>query len=139
MTNPFAFTDSFKQLFDINQLINLQRRNVEAGTTAMQCLFEGAQAASRRNAETLRENAEAVLKGSREAFSSGTPEGSLARQAEVTKSLFENTVVNLREVSEMLTKSSFEAFDVLNKRAAESIEEVNQTASSATGSSRKRK
>ena len=126
MTNPYAFADSFKQLFDMNQLINTQRRNWEAGSAAMQCMVDAAQAVSRRQADAARESVEEVLQASRETFASGTPEAGLARQAEVAKQLVESSVVNFREVSEMLTKSSFEAFDVLNRRAAESMEEVSQ-------------
>lgn len=128
-----AFAESFRNLFDFNQLLATQRRNLEALTTANQAFVEGAQASTRRSTEIMRDNVECLLKGSREAVSGGTPEASLSKQAEVTKQLFENTVISLREASELLTKASFEAFDVLNRRCAESIEEASQTAANVTG------
>jgi len=38
--------------------------------------------------------------------------------------MFENSLSNLREVSELVTKSGFELFDVVNRRAAESLDEI---------------
>ena len=40
------------------------------------------------------------------------------------KTTIERTVTNLREISEILAKSNLEAFDVINKRITESLEEV---------------
>ena len=54
----------------------------------------------------------------------GSPEINTGKQVELAKTLFESSLNNLREVSELVTKSGFEVFDVLNKRASESIEEI---------------
>ncbi len=130
MTSPYAFAESFRNFLDINQLFSTQRRNVEAISAANQVMVEGVQAGYRRQAEVLRDNVEQVLKASREVFQAGSsPENSLNRQAEYVRSIFESNINSLREVTETLTKSGFEALDVLNKRAAESLDEI----SSATG------
>lgn len=122
--NPFA--DLFKNSFDFNQLFSTQRRNIEAFSAANQAFVEGVQAVSRRQAEVIRENVEDVLKASKDLMTSGTPETNLTKQGELAKTIFENTLANLREVTEMVTKSGFEAFDVLNKRAAETLEEISK-------------
>ena len=57
----------------------------------------------------------------------GSPEINTGKQVELAKTLFESSLNNLREVSELVTKSGFEVFDVLNKRATESIEEITAT------------
>jgi phasin family protein len=129
-SNPYAFAEIFKQSFDMNQLFATQRRNIEALSAANQAIVEGAQAVSRRQAEAVRENVEKVLSASREMFNGGSPEAGLTRQAELTKTVFENALNNVREVTEMLTKSSFEAFDVLTERANKSIEELSKSAPS---------
>lgn len=128
MTNPFAFADSFKSIFDVNQLINTQRRNLEALATINQGMVECAQAISRRQAETAQASVQALLKTSRDVVSSGTPEAGLAKQAELTRKLCEQSVINFREASEMIAKSGFEAFDLLNQRATEALNEVSNPA-----------
>lgn len=132
-TNPFA--DMFKNAFDYNQLFATQRRNIEAFSAANQVMVEGAQAISRRHAEVVRANVENMLRASKEFMSGGAPEANMARQADFAKAIFENSLSNLREITEMATKSGFEAFDVLNKRAAESLDEI--SANTATTEKRK--
>lgn len=131
MNNPYAFAEIFRNAFDYNQLFSTQRRNIEALSAANQAVVEGAQAITRRQAEVIRENVEQVLQASREMFSGGTPDLNVTKQADLAKNLFENNLSNIREITEMATKSSFEAFDVLNKRAAESIEEISSATTNA--------
>lgn len=132
-TNNFAsFAEFFKAPVDMNKVFDSQRRNIEAASEAVQTVVEGVQAVSRRQAEVLREGVEQALASSRQLLSSGTPEAGLAKQAELARNLFESAVINFREVSELLTKTSFEAFDVLNSRASEAISETQ-----AAGSKRK--
>ncbi len=128
--NPLA--DLFKNSFDFNQGFSTQRRNIEAFSTATQALAEGCQAAARCSAEALRSNTESLLKTSKDMFNGGTPDVSMTKQAEFAKSMFESTLANLREMSEMLTKSSFEAFEVINKRCTESMQEISKVSNAAT-------
>src|SRR5688500_7859872 len=113
------FGDFKTPAFDFNSLFEVQRRNIEALTAANQVVAEGAQAIARRQAEVLRSNVDQVLKASKDIVAGGTPELSVEKQANLSKALFEKSLSNAREVSEMISKSSFEAFDLLNKRAAE--------------------
>ncbi len=137
MTYNNAFADLMKNAFDMNQLFATQRRNIEALSAANQAVVEGAQAISRRQAEVIRTNVEDVLKASKDLLTSGTPETNITKQSEFAKGIFESTLSNLREITEMATKSGFEAFDVLNKRAAETMEEI--TKASATAAPAKKK
>src|SRR3954471_19092114 len=100
MASNYAFNDMFKNAFDFNQLFSTQRRNIEALSAANQAVVEGAQAISRRQAEVIRENVEGMLKASKDILTSGTPESNLSKQADLAKSIFENTLSNLREISE---------------------------------------
>jgi phasin family protein len=135
MTNQnYAFADMFRNMVDFNQLFSTQRRNIEALSAANQAMVEGAQAVSRRQAEVVRDNVDTMLQASKEMMNGNSPESSMSKQADFARSFFENTLANMREMTEMVTKSSFEAFDVLNKRAAESMEEI----SSAAGTSQQR-
>ena len=123
-----VFGDFKTPAFDFNSLFELQRRNVEAFAAANQVVAEGVQAIARRQAEVVRNNVDTVLNASKDLVAGGTPEINVEKQAALTKNLFEKSLANAREVSEMVTKSSFEAFDLLNKRASESIEEFGKVA-----------
>lgn len=137
MNSANAFADMFKNMMDFNQVFTTQRRNIEALSAANQVVVESAQAIARRQAEVARENVESALKASKEMMTSSTPETNLSRQADLTRSFFETALSNLRDIGEMATKSSFEAFDVLNKRAAETLEEISRASGAATGSKKK--
>ncbi len=130
MSNTYAFAEFFKAPVDMNKMFDSQRRNVEAASAAVQTVVEGVQAVSRRQAEVLREGVEQALASSRQVLTSGTPEASMTKQAELARNLFESAVVNFREVSELLTKTSFEAFDLINRRASEALSETQAAATS---------
>ena len=137
--NNYGFTDFFKNAFDFNQLFSTQRRNIEACSEANQIVVEGAQAISRRQAEVIRSNVEDMLKTSKDIMTSGTPETSLAKQSELAKNMFETALAHLREITETATKFSFEAFDVLNRRAAESLREISEASGPQGGAASKKK
>ena len=132
MTNNFAFSEFFKNKFDFDQIVSTQRKNIETLSAATQIAVEGAQAVSRRQAEVIRSNVEDALKASKDLLTSGTPETNLTKQADFAKSFFESALSNLREVTEMVTKSGFEAFDIINKQAAENLETISKSTTQAT-------
>jgi phasin family protein len=135
-SNPYAdfmkqFSEYKMPAFDMNSLFSVQRRNVEAFSAANQLMAESVQAITRRQAEVMRTSMEGMMKASKDVMSSGSPEASSTKQADYAKSIMEESLTNMREISEMAAKSSFEAFDMLNKRTSESIEELNQVVSKA--------
>jgi len=134
-----AFSDMFKNTLDMNQIFSTGRRNMEALNEANQVVVESAQTISRRQAEVARANIDNALKVSKELLTTTTPETAISKQSDLLKAFFENTLSNLREVSELVTKSSFEAFDVLNRRTAESLEEISKASAAATSSASKKK
>ena len=145
MQNPFA--DMMKNFstyktpsmpaFDFNSMMNVSRRNAEAVTAAGQALAESAQAISRRQAELARAHVENALKTAKSILVNGSPEINTTKQVDYAKSLLETSLNNLREVSELVTKSGFEAFDVLNRRASESIDEMSNAATATTNAKKK--
>jgi phasin family protein len=52
----------------------------------------------------------------------------MAKQAEYAKLAFEKGVANARELTELVTKANTEAFNVIQKRVAESFEEMREFA-----------
>ena len=143
--NPFA--DMMKNFadyktpsmpnFDMNRMMNISRRNAEAVSAASQALAESAQAISRRQAELARNHVENALKTAKSILVNGSPEINTTKQVDYAKSLLETSLNNLREVGELVTKSGFEAFDVLNRRASESIDEMSSAVTSTTATKKK--
>ncbi len=110
---------------DVEALMAAQRKNIEALSAANQLAVEGMQAVAKRQAEIL---AEAMAQMSETAktlsTASANPQEVNAKQAEMMKALFEKTMGYMRELAEMISKSNTEAFEVINKRFNESLEEL---------------
>lgn len=131
--NPFA--DAFKSLgdfkpnFDFNAFLSTQKKNAEAFAAAGQVLTAGFQAVARRQAEIAQATAKNSLQLTKELFASAAnPEASTAKQTEFAKEVVESGLSNTRELVELASKSSIEAFDLINKRVAESISEFSDAA-----------
>lgn len=135
--NPFLDQD-FSEWFDVRRFseqfrmpgldagaaLESQRKNMEAVTQANRVVFEGAQAVARRQGEILRETMEEANRAMQAVTDAGTPEERVAKQTEIAKEAFETALAHIRELSEMSAKSNNEALDVINKRYAESLDEL---------------
>jgi phasin family protein len=126
-----SFGDFSVPSVDFNDLFNLTRRNMEACSAANQVMIEGIQAINKRAAEVMQSNIEKCLSMSREMISGTSPEANAKKSSEAAKEAFSSCVNSAREISEMVSKSTFEAFDVINKRTAEALEETSKLAKKA--------
>jgi phasin family protein len=125
MMDPSKMMGDFKVSgVDMDQVVASQRRNLEALTAANQLAVEGMQAIARRQAEILRQMMEEASQAMRDVMSAGSPEDKAARQTELAKEAFKRAISNMRELAEMVAKSQGEAFDVINKRVTDSLDEV---------------
>ena len=129
--NPFMEIDVQKMMgefrlpnVDVEAVVAAQKKNIEALTSANQLAVEGMQAVAKRQAEILRQTAEELQKNMQSLMENGAPDAKVAKSTELTKTAFEKAIANMKELSEMVTKSNAEAFDVINKRVAESLDEI---------------
>lgn len=129
--NPFLDMDVQKLMgefrlpnVDVDAVVAAQKKNIEALTSANQLAVEGMQAIARRQAEILRQTVEELQKNMQSLMDGGAPEARVAKGTELTKVAFEKAIANMKELSEMVAKSNGEAFDVINKRVAESLDEI---------------
>jgi phasin family protein len=137
--NPFDTTEVRKMFagftfpgFDGEALMASQRKNLAALTQANQLAVQGFQELAKRQVEfvsTAMNEASALVRGWSE---TGTTEERLQNQVAVAKRAFSQGVSNTRELVELAGKMQAEAFDVLNKRFAESLVETASFATSAT-------
>jgi len=108
---------------DVEALMAAQRKNLEALTQANQLAVQGFQEIAKRQVEFARGAMDEASTMVREWTETGTAEERLQKQAAFAKQAFERGVNGTREVVELAGKTQTEAFDVLNKRFAESVEE----------------
>lgn len=109
---------------DFEAVMASQRRNVEAMTKANQLAFEGIQAVARRQSEIARQLVDEANAMMKEMMAQGTPEEKVAKQADVMRVQFEKNLANLRELSNLMSKSNDEASAVLSKRFSEGLVEL---------------
>ena len=114
---------------DLEAAVATQRKNIEALTQANQLAVEGAQALMRRQVEITRQAMEDFSAMFRDLVQpNGSPEDRFAKQAEYSKHALEKGLSNAKELTELVTKANTEAFNVINKRVTESLDEVSDFA-----------
>lgn len=116
----------FGKMPDMNQFMDLQRRNMEAFAAASKLTVEGMQAVAKRQGELLSQMVEDANRNMQSLMAERSPDAQMARQAELAKDAFERAISNLREMGEMVQKSNTEAFNVLNQRVSENLDEIRQ-------------
>ncbi|MCR6630057.1 MAG: phasin family protein [Magnetospirillum sp.] len=109
---------------DVDSLITSQRKNIEALTQANKLAYDGLQAVVKRQVEILRQTVDEVAQATKDIAEPGNPQDKAAKQTELAKEAFERSLSNLRELSEMIAKANNEAFDLLNKRFTQTLDEV---------------
>ena len=132
LPNPFD-TDVTKLMaefklpgVDMETVLATQRKNIEALTKANQLAIEGLQTVARRQAEILRAGFEEASSLARELFQNQSPEERVTKQTEAAKHALEKAFGNARELSEIVGKAQQEAFQVINKRMTEGLDEVRE-------------
>jgi len=82
------------------------------------------QAISHRQTEIIRGLIEESNGAMKLMMEQASPEERMTKQADMIKSSFEKTLGHMRELGEMVAKSNREAFDVINHRVTESMDEL---------------
>lgn len=106
-----------------SQVVEMQRKNVEALSEANKVVFEGWQALAQRQGELMRQSVEGFAAGLRDVADSGSFEEGLAKQTTLVKDGFEQAVANVRELGELGVKSQNAAVEVLNHRFVTGLDE----------------
>jgi len=109
---------------DMETMVASQRKNIEALTQANKLAFEGLQAMFKRQVEIVRASFEESTSVARQLVDNGTPQEKAVRQTELTKEALEQALANSRELSEIIAKSNAEAFELLNKRFFQVLDEI---------------
>lgn len=112
-------------MMDFQALADAQRRNLEAMAAANRVAMEGAQAVARRNMELMQQTMAEMSEAMRGLTAmDGNPATKAAQQAELMKANYERAVASMKELADLIQKSNGEALEVLNRRFAEALEEM---------------
>lgn len=129
--NPFMDFDVQKMMgdmkvpnLDVDGIVAAQKKNFDAIAQANQVTAEGMQAIVKRQSEIMQSAITDMQASVQTLAGQGAPEEKMAKQAETVKTMFEQSLHTMKELSDMLTKSNAEATDIINKRIMEAMDEV---------------
>ena len=105
-------------------LMETHKRNLAAFAAANKLVFEGAQAITQRQVEVIRRQVTDATEAAKMLATPGDAKERTARQAELMKQAYEQSVADLREVEDLLRKSSTEAMNLVHHRFIEAMDEV---------------
>ena len=110
--------------FDMSALMTAQRKNIEALVAANKVTFEGMQTIVKRQAEIMAQALTEASSMAQQLASAGSPQEAGAKQTELVRQAFEKALANMHELAEIFSKVNTEAFELINKRFTESLEEL---------------
>jgi len=118
------FADFRMPGLDVETIVAIQRKNLEALTQANQLAVEGVRAVAQRQAELVQQAMEQASVMFREFTQPGAAEDRVAKNVDVARQAFEQGVANARELTELATKANTDVFSVIARRVSESFDEV---------------
>ena len=130
---PAPSFNSFAKLFqvpgfDVNTVVDIQRRNVEALTAANQTIAQGLQTVVQRQGEIARQSVKQFQDLVSFKPSSASVRETLVKRIDLTKTSYEKNVTNARELGDIVAKVGLEAADILSRRVVASLDEVKAAA-----------
>lgn len=114
---------------DAEKLMASQRKNVEALTEANRSVVESMQVIMKRQGEILGETLSTATSAVQELTGITSAQEFTLKQVDLTKTAFEKTFANMRELAQAVLKSTDQALDIINRRVSEGLDEVKELAS----------
>lgn len=109
---------------EVTALVETQKKNLAALTAANKLIFEGAQAITQRQIEVVRRQVTDATEAARVLATTVNPQERARLQTELVKEAYEKSVSDLKEVEDLLRKSSTEALGLVHARVLEAVDEV---------------
>ncbi len=118
-TPAFDFTKILQQFkipgVDFDQVVERERKNIEALAEANRIAFEGWQNLVRRQSEILQESM-------KRAVTDAQHPSALKNGVEIATHAFQSALGNMRELAETAVKTQGEAFETIRKRVGENVD-----------------
>ncbi|HWB50736.1 MAG TPA: TIGR01841 family phasin [Stellaceae bacterium] len=118
------FADFRFRPLDVEAVWAAQRRNIEALSQANQLAVEGVHAMAKRQIEMTQQTLEDFSTLWREMAQPVSTEDRIAKHTEFTKKMIDKGLNHGREVAALAAKAGTEATEVLQRRTAESLDEM---------------
>ncbi len=109
---------------DMSKILDAQRKNVEAITQANRIALEGVQSLMQRQAEIMQQSVEEATKMMQNFDPNTDPTERVTQQTALAQEAFQQALDRMRELAEMANKSQAEAFEAIQARFSESLEEI---------------
>jgi phasin family protein len=118
---------------DVDKLVEVQRKNIDALGRAAQSAGDGAQALAAKQKEIL----ETTFRETTQAFQNFKPVGNpaevAAKQSEFAKKAFEATLQNTRDLAELAKKAAGDPATIIKDRMHENLKELSNLLSRSGG------
>ena len=109
---------------DMGKILDAQRKNVEAISEANRIALEGVQSLMQRQAEIMQQSVEEATKMMQNFDPASDPTERVAQQTALAQEAFQQALDRMRELAEMANASQAEAFEAIQARFNESVEEI---------------
>ena len=119
-----AFGDFRLPGLDVEAIVAIQRKNLEALAQAGQLVVESIRAVTQRQAEMAQEALAETSALVRHWAEPGAPEARLEKNVDLARQAFEKSLSNARELRELTAKASTDLFDVIARRVSAGLGEV---------------
>lgn len=133
MGNPQQAAEEFTKMLgamkfpavpNMEALLALQKRNMDALSAANRLALEGAQTVAKRHMEIMQQTMAELSDTMRALASTETPGEKAATQADLLKKAYERAVSNTKEMSDLIQRANDEAIGQLNQRFVEAVDEM---------------
>jgi phasin family protein len=125
LMNPSKIMGEFKiPGFDMNVLMDIQRKNIEMITTINQTVVENLQSFAQRQTELMQRVLEDSSSMMNAMMSATTPQEKVVYQAEASKKVAEQCMTNVRDNAEAFAKCNSQAMETVSNRMSDNLVEL---------------
>jgi phasin family protein len=121
----------FFPVFDTDQILAVQQRNVDAVTSASQIVVDGVKALALRQSEMVQSSVEEWVNAGQQTWNGKPGEIKPADYVSKAKSQYEALVNNTKELTDIAVKAQSEAFGVLTKAMMANLDDLKTVAKTA--------
>ena len=109
---------------DVDRLIEVHRKNLDALERSAQVASEGARSLADKQREIVETALREAAAIARDFKPTGNPQEIIAKQAEFARRAFDITVQNTRDITELAARTTADATAVIRDRLRESLNEL---------------
>lgn len=130
--DPLKAADQFTKMFgdmggsqfNIDAVMESQRKSMEAMSLANQKMLDGVRAVSERQAEIVRDAVEKSATAMDLFGKTKNPQDIVEKQAEMARKAYDKSVKDLNELRELVVKTNEDVAEPINTRIQESFDEI---------------